>query len=282
MFKRVLIALQKESEAHDLAVVARRLAAGDDAAVLSLHVRKVDLGDEGDLERYEDAEAVAAVAAGEARELGLSAEYESLTIDRDRGVGRAIADVAHGWRADVVVMGSRRLGDFAAAVQGSVSHEVIRLAPCPVVIAGDGFTQLRTILLAVDGSPAAEASVELVRSLALDVGATVSVVHVPQPIVINGFAAGGWYAPTPEDDFVTEDVADRLTKAGVKAQRIDMPLYPPVATAIAQAAEELSADLVVVGSRGLGDVAAFIRGSVSHELLHATRRPVLVTRAADK
>jgi nucleotide-binding universal stress UspA family protein len=279
VFTRVLIALQRESEAPQLAALARQLVSGSGAAALALHVRRV-AGDEdkGD-ERYDDAEAIASAGAATAVDLGLPAEFETLTIDRDQLFGRAIADVAHGWRADVIVMGSRRLGDFAAALHGSVSHDVIRLADCPVVIAGDGLTELRSILLAVDDSPAARSSEDLTRRLALEHGASVTVAHVPRPFVASGFAAGGWYLPPTEVDPVSEDVVARLRTAGVTASKVPATLYPPIAAAIAEAAEEAGADLVVIGSRGLGELAALVRGSISHELLHETRRPVLVTKS---
>lgn len=278
MFTRALIALQKESEAHELAALARQLVSGPDAAVLALHVRLVTAGEGG--ERYDDAEAIAGAGAAEARDLGLPAEFETLTVDRDGLFGKAIADAAHGWQADVIVMSSRRLGDFAAAVRGSVSHDVIRLAGCPVVVAGDGLTALRSILLAVDGSAAARTSEELTRQLALEHGAAVTVAHVSRPSVASGFAAGGWYLPPVEEtDLLSEAVVARLCAAGVEAASFPTLLYPPVAAAIAQAAVDAHADLVVVGSRGLGDLSALVRGSISHELLHETTRPVLVTRS---
>jgi nucleotide-binding universal stress UspA family protein len=47
---------------------------------------------------------------------------------------------------------------------------------------------------------------------------------------------------------------------------------------IVRAAEELRADLIVVGSRGLGQIGGLILGSVSERVLHGARCPVLVVR----
>jgi nucleotide-binding universal stress UspA family protein len=279
VFMRIVIALQKESEANDLAGWARRLAPAEGANVLSLHVRKVVPEADQALERYDDAEAVADAGAAAARNLGLPAESDTLTVDREHAVGRAVADVALGWRADVVVMGSRRLAEVGAALHGSVSHDVMRLAPCPVVVAGERPAALASILLAVDGSDAARAAELVAQDIAAEAGATVSVVHVPIPIVVGGLAAAAWYAPPPAEEPVSLACVDRLRSAGVHARQVDLQLYPPIAGAIAQAADHVAADLIVIGSRGLGEVSALVRGSVSHELLHATRRPVLVKRA---
>lgn len=48
------------------------------------------------------------------------------------------------------------------------------------------------------------------------------------------------------------------------------------AAVIADVADSLNADLVVVGRRGRGSVAEVLLGSVSHELSHHCKRPVLV------
>jgi len=50
------------------------------------------------------------------------------------------------------------------------------------------------------------------------------------------------------------------------------------ADALAALAEELGADLIVVGSRGLGSVRGAVLGSVSLALLRRARTPVMVVK----
>ena len=50
----------------------------------------------------------------------------------------------------------------------------------------------------------------------------------------------------------------------------------PVAKAVAETAKDWNADLIVIGSSRMRDIASLFLGSVSHDLLHMTDRPVLV------
>lgn len=47
---------------------------------------------------------------------------------------KAIVDEARRFDADLIVIGSRGLSDFAALLVGSVAHKVIHYAHCPVLI----------------------------------------------------------------------------------------------------------------------------------------------------
>jgi nucleotide-binding universal stress UspA family protein len=45
---------------------------------------------------------------------------------------------------------------------------------------------------------------------------------------------------------------------------------------IAQVADSVNADVIVIGRRGRGGVAELVLGSVSHELVLHSKRPILV------
>ena len=68
-----------------------------------------------------------------------------------------------------------------------------------------------------------------------------------------------------------------LSSGGLGAQLVtkDLLLGGP-AHAIAEAAQENNADLIVVGNRGRSAVAGLLVGSVTHRLLHIAKVPVLV------
>jgi nucleotide-binding universal stress UspA family protein len=55
-------------------------------------------------------------------------------------------------------------------------------------------------------------------------------------------------------------------------------MYGNATREILQLANEISADIIVMGSRGLSDFAGLVMGSVAHKVLHLARCPVLVVR----
>jgi nucleotide-binding universal stress UspA family protein len=73
----------------------------------------------------------AAVAELQAAEIKASGETRAGLAGE---VAKAIVDEARRFDADLIVIGSRGLSDFAALLVGSVAHKVIHDAHCPVLI----------------------------------------------------------------------------------------------------------------------------------------------------
>jgi nucleotide-binding universal stress UspA family protein len=135
----------------------------------------------------------------------------------------------------------------------------------------------RTVMLAVDDSKHSLRAAEVAKDLAEATDAAVVVVHVHQ------IAIGPWgrlrLDPSTKDDFVAT-IASELRCAGIQARmEIREVNYREVSEAIVDTADEIDADLIVVGSRGHSEIAAMPLGSVSHKLLHISHRPVLVVPA---
>jgi len=141
-----------------------------------------------------------------------------------------------------------------------------------------------TIVWATDGSELADRALEIVKSLAAIHDSKVVAVHVNE--LLPGVYGG---APVRADDLgLRERIAgqvDELFAAGVNASVDIRTGLRDVATQIAQAAEDLDADLIVVGTHGRGAVAGAVWGSVAKGLCHTSHRPLLVVppmRAADR
>jgi nucleotide-binding universal stress UspA family protein len=140
------------------------------------------------------------------------------------------------------------------------------------------------ILIAYDGSDAARYAI---RHAAEVLGhRRAFVVYVREPL--ESVAAHLEGHPALEsirlDLAAEDDAAQALAREGAEiAQQAGFDATAKVisstddpADAIVAAADELEAALVVVGSRGRRGLRSMLLGSVSHGVLHKTRRPTLV------
>jgi nucleotide-binding universal stress UspA family protein len=152
----------------------------------------------------------------------------------------------------------------------------------------------RPIIVAFDGSPAADAAVR--QAAALFPGRRLIVASVWEPglaMAVSTVAdsSGALYAaPSPEEiatiDRLQRDHASAVAEAGAAlARRLGAPAEAvpvrdrvDVAETIVALAERHDAAAIVTGSRGLGATRARLLGSTSRRLLHHAHRPVLVVR----
>jgi len=91
---------------------------------------------------------------------------------------------------------------------------------------------------------------------------------------------GGIDLETPEEarDLV-DDTVRTLKDAGVSARgEVHSAVFGRAARVILETANDAGATLIVMGSRGLSDMAGLVMGSVTHKILHLAHCPVLVVR----
>jgi nucleotide-binding universal stress UspA family protein len=132
------------------------------------------------------------------------------------------------------------------------------------------------LLLAVDGSDHARHAIPLAADLAKKSAGHVTVLHVREHGV-SKFTE--WERETAEDaQTLVEGVTRELHAAGAEASfEIRRALAGRAAREICDVADEVGADVIVLGSRGITDLEGLVVGSVAHKVLHLTTRPVLVT-----
>jgi nucleotide-binding universal stress UspA family protein len=145
----------------------------------------------------------------------------------------------------------------------------------------------RHILVAIDGSEhARQALVEAIDLARANNAALTVMTVVPRA---NPWAlGGGFYVPVELDalERQAERASERTLGAAIAAWvPDDMPVTAlvrrgAVAPTIVDQAVAGDHDLIVVGSRGRGELRSLLLGSVSHDVLQSIPIPVLVVPAA--
>jgi nucleotide-binding universal stress UspA family protein len=75
---------------------------------------------------------------------------------------------------------------------------------------------------------------------------------------------------------VWEQLDPTISAAGVRCQRVDLDGYPP--DSLAEYTTQVDAVLLVLGTRGRGEIASLILGSTSHRAIQLAECDVLVVK----
>lgn len=142
---------------------------------------------------------------------------------------------------------------------------------------------MKPVLLATDGSPAAEQATEQAIQLAKLLGTELVVVTAwTIPYTTTGLAPAainGELAEESEDQArkVASEAAARAEEAGIETRTVVLRGFP--VEEICLAAERYAPQVLVIGTHGWGVVKRAVFGSVSTGVLHHAKCPVLVVRA---
>jgi nucleotide-binding universal stress UspA family protein len=219
-------------------------------------------------------------------ELAHARGTEQLPIEGHLIDGRpaaAITREAHALGCTRIAVGAHGTTALPRFLVGSVAERVVRTSAVEVLVVPappPGATapaRIRTLVVGVDFSAASENAFLRARDLAERHEAMLHVVHVWEP--------SAYVARAP--DLLTSVEAD------LRRSLAEVPRRHPggsesvchlrrgnPSVALAACAEELGADLLVVGSVGTSGLDHFLLGSVAERVMRASRAPVLVTRSA--
>ena len=197
-----------------------------------------------------------------------------------------IVHAARSWNADLILIRGSSRGALGRAILGSVPDEVVRAAPCPVLVAKRRVTSFDRMLVATDGSLHAEAALRFVAALPLPPTAELRVCAVSEPPELSS-GSGRAAARAAALLLLTETEKRTAVQAVTKALDILTGLSCPIQSSVrhGEAGRELAdevrrwvPDLLVIGARGRTAGSQVALGRVTESLLREAACPTLVYR----
>jgi nucleotide-binding universal stress UspA family protein len=135
------------------------------------------------------------------------------------------------------------------------------------------------ILVAVDHSEVTPRVLEAARGLASLSQGEVWVIHLREREQMGRTGLLTSSESAEEAGADVKAVVTELTEAGFKAHGVVRDaLYGHAAKEIVSEAQDQGVSVIVMGTRGRGDLAGLVLGSTAHKVIHLADRPVLVVR----
>jgi nucleotide-binding universal stress UspA family protein len=238
------------------------------------------------LEKEKDSLALARRAQSRIRQL-----FPGWEISAEAGIGSPGSEIvarADEWRPDLIVVGSHGRTALGQMFFGSVSQKVINEARCSVRVGRGQIIEPDAparIIVGIDGSEEADMAVEEIASRDWPDGSQVRIVNsawtIP-PTSDPGTAVNyaEWIAQETERvKAAAEGAAEKLGSAGLKVSIVVGEREPKAL--LCSEADDLMADCIFVGSRGMGRLERFLIGSVSLGIAARARCSVEVVRRRD-
>jgi nucleotide-binding universal stress UspA family protein len=190
----------------------------------------------------------------------------------------------------LIIMCSHGRSGAAAWAMGTVAERVIRLSGKPVLLVmartfgskAEAERILGKILVPLDGSAIAEASLPYVADVASKLGSKVTLLEVIDPGLHTHSVGGVDYVllPKQEVESLKKRAKDYLADAARKLKGIKVTtrvMTGQAAKEIVRTAEK-NRQMIVIGSHGGSAVSRWFAGSVTHKVLHSSRMPILLVR----
>jgi nucleotide-binding universal stress UspA family protein len=229
--------------------------------------------------------------AGRAR-LQIQQLFPDWKILAEAGVGSPGSEIiarADELRPDLIIVGAHGHTALGRMFFGGVSQKVINEACCSVRVARGRIVEPDVparIVVGVDGSEWADAAVEEIASRNWPAGSEVRIVNaswtVP-PTSAPGIAVhlAGWIArETERVKKAVNGAADKLVSAGLKVSTVVKEREPKAL--LCSEADDLLADSIFVGARGIGRLERFLIGGVSSGVAARAHCSVEVVRVRNR
>lgn len=210
---------------------------------------------------------------------GMECDFRTVEGDPFEGILRAAGDL----EPDIVVIGPHRRHALKDVFVGTTAERAIRASRRPILMAnGVPAGSYRNTLVAVDLSECSADALRTLKDLVLDKNAAVSVLHVfdaPGTSLMSRASV----SENDRRDYVANEARRASQELDTFLKQINFAHFPRLvrhndsttADVISKVAQELSADLLVVGTRGRTGIGRLLLGSVTHEVLRKATIDVL-------
>jgi nucleotide-binding universal stress UspA family protein len=221
--------------------------------------------------------------------LGEGVPIETKVLEGDPW--RVIREEAQGLPADLLVMGTHGRGGFEHLLLGSVTEKVLRVAPCPVLTVGHVPPHprkgplFRRILCAADLTGSSERTLDQALSLASENDARITLLHVLE--FLADTHEGRLHVSVPDLGPLRRDLEDhalgQLRRSVPEGARDFCEVTERVESGrawseILRVAEELDADLIVMGAHSKGALGRLFFGSTANQVVRRATCPVLLVQ----
>jgi nucleotide-binding universal stress UspA family protein len=190
--------------------------------------------------------------------------------------------------ADLVAIGPHGMRPHTSGLLGSVADRIVRLSPVSVLVAKNPRQRTpKRILVAVDDSRMTPHVLTQARVLADAFDAHVTLVHAWSEGVYSHVASMS-YATAHDEEKAKREIRDEITNegqrwleklahTGLDGGRVKVVVtHGNAGDETLAVADGLDPDLIVLGRRGSGLVAAALLGSTLGTVMNGARCPVLV------
>lgn len=204
-----------------------------------------------------------AVIHDAAAPLGVACED---VVVRGNDPAKAVTSAAERSNTQLLVIGRTPPKGHADRLVGAHAARIIDESPCNVlVVPKDAGIWKNRILVGFDANPSADTALELAAGLARATGVPITLGSVAKENDPAGYALRE----------AAESAANQLRQQGVEAEA--RLVNGPPAEALRRLAEEIGADLIILGKRH-GGLYRLLPGSPTDRLIGANRWPVLIAK----
>lgn len=226
-------------------------------------------------------------------ELAAGLRERGVEVDTRLEIGvasQAVVQAATALGPDLLVQGSRGLTGVAQLLLGSTAQRIVQRAPCPVLTVHlgdrDRHRQLRHILVPTDFSHDAEGAARTAQTLLAAEGARLTLLHAYHlPVEYTAYGTIPTGLPFQAD--VAAIAEEKLAAAVAPLQRDGLTVeavaregYPP--EVIVEAARELGADVIAMGTHGRTGLRHLLLGSNAERVVGHAPCPVLTVRQPER